>query len=318
MTKKLYTLITCIVVTILSQASVFSQCVTNVSATLNYVSNSGGNCTYNFTPSALINSTPDVKLVQFTLPAGSTPSTVCYAGNPIANVPCTGGYSAINNNSTVVALPTVSVTIPCTAGNVTWRASTATSGNSTCASGTATVTGANPVKLSFFRGFSQDNQVYLQWQTEAETNSSYFMVQRSVDAKEFGDLEIIQSVGESTQKVNYEYIDKNPSKGINYYRLRQVDNDGSFLYSRIIDIQQDGASDLIAFPNPSVGNLTLKGLDEVVSCEAFAVNGTKADVQLEKTGNNYRVVFAENQAKGTYLLKLKTKNKSYNYRLVLE
>lgn len=100
----------------------YSQCVTNATATLNYVSSSGANCTFNFTPSAIINNTPNVKMVQFTFPAGSSPSSVCYSGTPIALVPCSGSYTSISNNTTLVTLPLATITMPCSGSSLTYRA----------------------------------------------------------------------------------------------------------------------------------------------------------------------------------------------------
>lgn len=321
MNKKLYTLVVLCVYCLNINFS-NAQCVTAASATFTYVSSSGGNCTYNAVFSATVGQN-SVKLISFNLPAGSSPASVCYgsplSGTTLTQVACSGGsYSNIGSSGTFSG-PSISVTMPCTASATDLTASNNTNGTGDCSGTTAvTTTGANPVKLSYFKGYSENNQIHLQWQTEAETNSSYFMVQRSTDAKEFSDLEMIKATGESTQKVIYDYIDKSPSQGINYYRLRQVDNDGSFTFSKIIDIKQNGASELMVFPNPSVGNLTLKGLSDVVSYEAYAINGKKVEVKLEKSGADYQVVFTENQAKGVYLLKLKTIEKSYNYRLVLE
>ena len=313
-------ILTSIFISFTNFASVYGQCVSNVSATLTYLSSSGGNCTYNFTPSALINNTPNVKLVQFILPTGSSPSEICYSGNPISSVPCTGGYTAINNNSTQVTLPTVQITIPCSVSSIEFKASTATTGASTCAGSTnITITGANPIKLSYFSGIASKSKIILNWQTEAESNNAYFVVQKSSDAKEFSDLEIIKSIGESTKKTEYNYIDMSPLIGINYYRLRQVDNDGSYSYSKIIDIKPEyEVSEIILYPNPSTDNFILKSNEEILMFEVFSITGEKIDTKLEKQPGEYMLNFIKKQDNGTYFLKLKTQKGTSKYRIIVD
>lgn len=298
----------------------YSQCVTNATATLNYVSSSGANCTFNFTPSAIINNTPNVKMVQFTFPAGSSPSSVCYSGTPIALVPCSGSYTSISNNTTLVTLPLATITMPCSGSSLTYRAQTATNGTGgECTSATSlTVTGASPVRLSYFKGISLENKISLSWQTEVETNSSYFVVQRSGNAQEFGDLQIIKSKGESVEKTTYQFIDQNPFPGMNYYRLRQVDNDGSTTYSKIIDINAEGgASETLVYPNPGIGTFNVRSNETILESEVYNSSGKSVAVELEKSGDKYQLDFLQKPESGLYFLKLRTLKGIKKYRIVI-
>ncbi|MGA0557879.1 hypothetical protein ACO2Q8_14575 [Larkinella sp. VNQ87] len=98
-----------------------------------------------------------------------------------------------------------------------------------------------PVRLASFSGKRVENQVRLGWQTTFESNSAYFVVERSADAKAFEALGRVVSSGFSESLQAYGFTDEAPVLGTNYYRLRQVDQDGRFEYSKIIGVGYDPA-----------------------------------------------------------------------------
>jgi hypothetical protein len=111
-----------------------------------------------------------------------------------------------------------------------------------------------PVNLVYFKGQYLDKQVNIAWQTSSEHNSSHFDLQRSTDALEFITIHKTESAGSSYQTKNYTFLDTNPLLGTNYYRLRQVDNDGLMTYSKIISIILQGDEPQIwAFQNVIFG-----------------------------------------------------------------
>lgn len=88
-----------------------------------------------------------------------------------------------------------------------------------------------PVKLSSFVVQKTDNAVKISWSTEQETNSSHFVVERSVDGRTWNSIAIVNAAGNSSTRINYSIYDNAPVKGINYYRLKQVDKDAKYDYS---------------------------------------------------------------------------------------
>ncbi len=107
-----------------------------------------------------------------------------------------------------------------------------------------------PVELLNFNALKEGRQVMLIWQTASEQNSDYFIVEQSTDAKTFSTLERVKAQGESNAIHNYKVLDKNPAKGMNYYRLKQMDMNGKFSYSKIIWVAMD--EDIVSFyPNPA-------------------------------------------------------------------
>ncbi|RKD12797.1 hypothetical protein BCY91_11145 [Pelobium manganitolerans] len=84
-----------------------------------------------------------------------------------------------------------------------------------------------PVKMTSFSGKANNNSVELSWVTASENNNSHFDILRSVNGKEFSKLGTVSGNGNSAQVRNYNYVDKFPADGVNYYQLNQVDFDGS-------------------------------------------------------------------------------------------
>ncbi|GEO05399.1 hypothetical protein AAE02nite_30630 [Adhaeribacter aerolatus] len=108
-----------------------------------------------------------------------------------------------------------------------------------------------PVSLLNWQGAYQNNQVVLKWQTATEQNSGTFAIERSLDGKTFGTIGELPAAGNSTQLLSYKFTDKNAPAGTVYYRLKETDLDGTFMYSAIIPVTTKVLSfGLTVFPNP--------------------------------------------------------------------
>lgn len=108
-----------------------------------------------------------------------------------------------------------------------------------------------PVVLGAFTISQLNGQVRLDWTTNAEHNSEYFVVEHSVDGQQFNELGRKPAAGNSSIPTNYNYTDQNPEAGLNYYRLKQVDSDGnvSILGIRSITIAEYSGQ-MRLYPNP--------------------------------------------------------------------
>jgi hypothetical protein len=85
-----------------------------------------------------------------------------------------------------------------------------------------------PIRLLYFKAEKiADDRVQLDWATASEENNDYFLIERSVNGKEWEAIIQKPGAGNSSQTRTYQYIDENPILGISYYRLRQVDYDGT-------------------------------------------------------------------------------------------
>lgn len=107
-----------------------------------------------------------------------------------------------------------------------------------------------PVTLIGFDAVKEGLTSLLTWITSIELNSDYFEIERSTDAKSWINLGIVQAAGNSNAKNNYNFVDSIPESGLNYYRLKMVDLDGTYAYSRIKSVNFPEFSWAVLYPNP--------------------------------------------------------------------
>ena len=110
-----------------------------------------------------------------------------------------------------------------------------------------------PVELLSFNGTCNEGMVNLAWQTASEFNSSHFDVEKSTDGETWRVMATIPSAGTSNELLTYQAMDNSGTNGSNYYRLRQVDNDGKEkLYDPInVSCVETTAGYFTSYPNPS-------------------------------------------------------------------
>ncbi|MET7256764.1 T9SS type A sorting domain-containing protein [Dyadobacter fermentans] len=120
---------------------------------------------------------------------------------------------------------------------------------------------ALPVGLTSFFGESKPDGNRLTWTTSWESGNAGFSVERSRNARQFEPIAFLDGTGNSKIENTYTFTDPQPEKQL-YYRLKQIDHDQSFEYSRIISVKrEEGGSDIktvSVFPNPSRGQLSIE------------------------------------------------------------
>lgn len=98
-----------------------------------------------------------------------------------------------------------------------------------------------PIELFSFQGRAHKQHIELVWQTAMELNNDYMVIERSIDGRNFEEIGRQNGVGTSFEIQEYRFIDPRPFAGTNYYRLRQVDYDGSSSYHKVIAVEFDTA-----------------------------------------------------------------------------
>lgn len=181
--------------------------------------------------------------------------------------------------------------------------------------------GPVPVSLIDFTGALKNNTVVLQWQTSNQQNLSDFIIERSADSHTFSSIGKIAATGNSSLS-NYSIIDQQPLQGINFYRLRMVDLDGKFVYSKIIAVKIDGDNiSLLMFPNPAndILFLQLSGVNENAVIQIIDINGRKIkQAKVALNGSTSFSVDIRNLPKGTYSLLLREKEKMWVRKFIKE
>ena len=121
-------------------------------------------------------------------------------------------------------------------------------------------TGTNPlpVELINFTAKADKNAITLSWETASEKNNDRFEVERSLDGLNFEKIATVKGNGTTSQANTYSITDINPVLGLNYYRLKQVDLDGTFVYSQIVKAQlNEMAEQVNIYPNPAKDQITV-------------------------------------------------------------
>lgn len=125
----------------------------------------------------------------------------------------------------------------------------ATSSDESCLIG---LDAALPLELLSFWAKKQESVVQLEWQTASEINNKGFEVQKSSDARSWKTIEWVDGIGASSNINKYNTVDKKPFEGFNYYRLKQIDFDGDYEFSKINSVFFNSDDEKIGlYPNPA-------------------------------------------------------------------
>ena len=167
-----------------------------------------------------------------------------------------------------------------------------------------------PIELLSFDASLVTEGVALDWITVSEINNDYMAVERSLDGREFREIGRINGKGTTYEEQSYRFIDRLPAAGLNYYRLRQVDFDGTTTYHRIVSVRVEDRSrklELMAFPNPTRDRLNLRwtaGQEGTASVQVFDIAGRVLLAQQVAAGGSTYELPVNTLPAGSYWLRL--------------
>jgi hypothetical protein len=173
---------------------------------------------------------------------------------------------------------------------------------------------ALPASITSFKGEKRGITNVLSWTTTAEVNNAGFELQRSNNGVQFSSLSFIQSKGDngnSNQAIAYSYNDEKPFIGTNYYRLKQIDKDGKFLFSEVIAMKgaKPNQLDVVAiYPNPTTHILNIALNAPKTDKVTFVISDISGRTILTQqvnviVGDNVYNINVASLAKGTYTVK---------------
>jgi hypothetical protein len=115
-----------------------------------------------------------------------------------------------------------------------------------------------PVTLTSFGAVSQGTGVAVNWATASELHNAGFEVQRSADGAAFATLATVTGLGTTQSAHTYSYFDAAPLRTTSYYRLKQLDLDGTFAYSPVVAVHAAASSTALSiYPNPTTDRTTV-------------------------------------------------------------
>jgi|GEM_PF-4399760 len=172
-----------------------------------------------------------------------------------------------------------------------------------------------PVELLSFSATPVKGQVQLDWSTASETQNDYFAVERSADGIYFETIERVEGNGNSVIRIDYQTTDVQPLAGVNYYRLKQVDYDGAFEYSKIVTavVSANDAQGVSAklYPNPASDQVTISSNKGVKTLTLFDSKGAVVRSEiLNDLATQTNLNIAGLQA-GLYIVSIQTNDNQF-------
>ncbi|MFT3933169.1 MAG: T9SS type A sorting domain-containing protein [Chitinophagaceae bacterium] len=176
---------------------------------------------------------------------------------------------------------------------------------------------ALPVKLENFAAVADGNTVKVTWKSTEEINSSVYIVQRSADGVSFTTIGQVNAKGYAA---DYSLVDPNPIIGDNYYRLKPVDKDGKFTYSKVVKVNFTKLPGIRISPNPASSYLyiSLENINSPVNLQLVNTNGqvVKQTIITQNLAN--KSISLVGLPKGLYSVKLVSQQKVTTQKLVIQ
>jgi hypothetical protein len=176
-----------------------------------------------------------------------------------------------------------------------------------------------PIGLGTFTAVADNNKAKLDWTTLSETDNTGFDIERSNDSKNWVKIGFVSSLaenGNSSQKLQYETYDQSPVAGLNVYRLKQIDKDGTVTYSDVRLLNFNNATTNISiYPNPTTDIVHIQTTDwtNVSKVNVSDANG-RVLLQVNDATNGINLNGLTN---ATYLIQIVKKDGSVaNFKVI--
>lgn len=183
-----------------------------------------------------------------------------------------------------------------------------------------------PVELSAFSASVKYDAVQLSWKTNTEVNSSLFEIQRKVENAEWTKIGEVTAAGNSNSPKDYSYVDRNLTSGKYLYRLKMIDADGSYQFSKVVEAEITIPTEFSLsqnYPNPfnptTQINYSLP-FDTEVRLDVYTSNGelVRTLVNEVQSAGTHTVEFnASDLASGTYICRMVAKDFVQTRKMIL-
>ncbi|MEL6655559.1 MAG: T9SS type A sorting domain-containing protein [Bacteroidota bacterium] len=163
-----------------------------------------------------------------------------------------------------------------------------------------------PITLQHFTAKVDTRQVILNWVTASETNNDFFSIERSTDGYSWRTIQELKGAGTSVAERHYSSIDETPYPGLNFYRLRQTDFDGSSTISNISSVEVNvELEEPAVFPNPTKGQVSVSTTaNDLSDLRVYSIQGVDVtrQIYMEFSGNRHQLDLTQ-LPNGLYLLR---------------
>jgi len=166
-----------------------------------------------------------------------------------------------------------------------------------------------PIELVDMRATAVGEEVLVEWTTVTERGSASYIVERSSDNISFSPIGQMDAAGESRERINYDLVDRTPYAGLNYYRVKQLDLDGSFEYSPVVTAMILHSENAIrVVPNPATDRIQILSPKHVTGTAVVEVLDLTGRIVLKRKMNilddGLLMMEIGELVQGTYLVRL--------------
>ena len=174
-----------------------------------------------------------------------------------------------------------------------------------------------PLELISFTGTAKSHSNILTWQTANEINTKAFEIERSLYGTDFETLGTINATEEHINKTNtYSFIDAETTAPTVYYRLKQIDNDGSYTYSQVISLSSKrDVNKVKIYPNPSNDIISLIGIEDKEILK-LTITDAKGKQLIQRTLETVKDIEISSLASGVYFLTVDINGQKITQRFV--
>ena len=181
-----------------------------------------------------------------------------------------------------------------------------------------------PVSFGEFNAVNKDDNSVLSWVTYSEQDASYFEIEKSIDgfASSKNTVGKVQATGNSSVKKSYSFAEKNNNSPINYYRIKMVDKNGSFVYSNIVSVKGNKNIFVQVRSNPFADKISL--IVQATAKYNAVINITDlsgrkvvaSSARLVQGINNVEISNLNNLPKGIYILEVSGSTENFKFKLL--
>lgn len=176
-----------------------------------------------------------------------------------------------------------------------------------------TVASVAPVKLVFFNAQVFNSQVLCTWQTANESNNKHFCIEKSVDALHWDSIGSVGGSINSTLATFYEFLDPSPLERLQYYRLKQVDRDGSFTYYPFRAVRPESNTTFTVYTNID-DQIVVEGT-LIQKLDIYNIQG-QLYMQLVAEELEEQLTVKDDLPSGSYIFKITTDAEIYTLRYI--
>lgn len=172
-----------------------------------------------------------------------------------------------------------------------------------------------PVTWLYFNATQKSDAILLTWGTAAETNSKYFVVERSSNGNDYQEAGRVAASGNSAGDQHYSFRDIVPAQQKWFYRLKQTDIDGAFTYSKIVLVQTAEQATARLQPNPVQSTVRIQ-LPDITQKAALTIYNAAGVLMFRLIISNMQAVNVQQLPAGMYYLQVKQGERLFNLKMI--